>query len=101
MPKLIPILLAAPWIIAPVVTLLRARHSRSLDEEPPDVAGEKPLVSLVSPARNESHNIHRCLSSALASTYGNLEVIVETTDGNLQHYQRNGDGWHEGAVIDV
>lgn len=76
MPKLLPIILAAPWIIVPVVTLLRARHSRSLDEEPPDVAGEQPLVSLVIPARNESHNIHRCVSSALASMYGNLEVIV-------------------------
>lgn len=38
----------------------------------------------------------------MQSSYGcNLEVIVETTDGNLQHYQRNGDGWHEGAVIDM
>jgi hypothetical protein len=31
----------------------------------------------------------------------NLDVIVETTNGALQHYSRNGDGWHEGVVIDV
>ena len=31
----------------------------------------------------------------------NLDVIVETTDGSLQHYYRDGDGWHEGGVIDA
>ena len=38
----------------------------------------------------------------LQSSYGfNLELIVETTDGNLQHYVRDGDGWHEGIVINT
>jgi hypothetical protein len=31
----------------------------------------------------------------------NLDVIVETTNGALQHYFRDGDGWHEGVIIDV
>jgi hypothetical protein len=31
----------------------------------------------------------------------NLEVVVEKTDGALQHYYRDGDGWHEGVLIDV
>jgi len=31
----------------------------------------------------------------------NLEVVVENTDGSLQHYYRDGDGWHEGAVINA
>jgi hypothetical protein len=29
----------------------------------------------------------------------NLEVIVLRTDGQLQHYWRDGAGWHEGPVI--
>lgn len=29
----------------------------------------------------------------------NLELIVLRTDGKLQHYYRDGSGWHEGAVI--
>ena len=76
MPSYLPVLLAAPWILTPVVTLIRARHSRSLDEEPTEVAAESPLVSLVIPARNEAHNIRRCVSSALSSTYPRLEVVV-------------------------
>ena len=31
----------------------------------------------------------------------NLEVVVEKTEGVLQHYFRDGDGWHEGVLIDV
>ena len=76
MSRFLPALLAAPWILAPIVTLLRARHSRSLDEESADVAVDAPLVSLVIPARNEEHNIRRCATSALSSTYPRLEVIV-------------------------
>jgi chlorobactene glucosyltransferase len=75
-PSLVPILLAAPWLVAPVVIVLRARRSRSLDEQSSEVAADAPLVSLVIPARNEGHNIHRCVASALASTYPRLEVIV-------------------------
>lgn len=34
------------------------------------------------------------------SSWGmNLEVIVLRTDGQLQHYWRDGVGWHEGPVI--
>ena len=76
MPALLPLLLAAPWILAPVVTLLRARRSRSLDEEPADVTGDLPFVSLVIPARNEGRNIRRCVESALTSDYARLEVVV-------------------------
>ena len=70
------LLCAAPWIVAPVVVLLRAWRSRSLEEAPADVTGEAPLVSLVIPARNEGRNIRRCVESALGSTYRPLEVIV-------------------------
>jgi chlorobactene glucosyltransferase len=72
----LPLALAVPWILAPIVTVVRARRSRSLDEEPAEVAGERPLVSLVVPARNEGRNIRRCVESALASAYDPLEVVV-------------------------
>ena len=76
MPLLAPLLLAAPWVLGPIVTVVRARLSRSLDDEPADPPPDAPLVSLVIPARNESRNIRRCAESALASRYPRLEVIV-------------------------
>jgi hypothetical protein len=83
-PRLAPLLVASPWILAPIVTLVRARFSRSLDDEPAEIPDDADLVSIVIPARNEAHNIRRCVESALASTYPRLEVIVvddHSTDG--------------------
>ena len=68
--------LAAPWVVLPVATAIRARHSRSLDEEPADAPADAPLVSVVVPARNESRNIEACIRSALAAQYPRLEVIA-------------------------
>jgi chlorobactene glucosyltransferase len=73
---LLIIALASPWIIVPVVTLLRARRSRSLDEFSADVHADAPLVSIVIPARNEERSIERCARSALASKYPRLEVVA-------------------------
>ena len=70
------IALTAPWILLPAVALVRATHSRSLDDEPADPSAPTPRVSVVIPARNEAHNIERCASSVLASSYSDLEVIV-------------------------
>src|SRR5687767_8924827 len=75
-PRLAPLLLAAPWILGPVVTIVRARLSRSLDDEQADPPGSPPLASHVTPARNEARNISPCVESALASSYPRLEVIV-------------------------
>jgi chlorobactene glucosyltransferase len=74
--SLLAIVLAAPWVIVPIVTIVRARHSRSLDEESADPPADAPLVSVVVPARNEAHNIERCVRSALAARYPRLEVIA-------------------------
>jgi chlorobactene glucosyltransferase len=80
----LPVLLAVPWLAAPVVTLLRARRSRSLSAESPVAPPDAPLVSIVIPARNEARGIARCVDSALAADYPRLEVIVvddHSTDG--------------------
>jgi chlorobactene glucosyltransferase len=73
-----------PWIIPPVVTYLRLRHSHSLDQESDVALENSPLVSVIVPARNEAHNIARCVTSILMTTYPNLELIVvddSSTDG--------------------
>jgi hypothetical protein len=41
-----------------------------------------------------------CVLALLEGSFGfNLEVIVLRQDGMLQHYWRDGAGWHPGAVI--
>ena len=73
---LLPIVLALPWLVVPVITIVRARHSRSLDDEPAIAAPGWPRVSIVIPARNEARNIERCVRSALAAEYPWVEVIA-------------------------
>jgi chlorobactene glucosyltransferase len=81
------ILWSLPWIIPPVVTYFRLRRSRSLDEESDIPPENPPLVSVIVPARNEAHNIAPCVTSILATTYPNMEMIVvddSSTDGTSQ-----------------
>lgn len=72
----IAILLSLPWIVPPLVTYIRLRRSRSLDSESAIPLENPPLVSVIVPARNEAHNIARCVSSILSTTYPNIELIV-------------------------
>jgi chlorobactene glucosyltransferase len=84
---LVAFLWSLPWIIPPLVTYFRLRHSRSLDDESDIPLENPPLVSVIVPARNEAHNIARCVSSILAGNYPNLEVIVvddSSTDGTAR-----------------
>jgi chlorobactene glucosyltransferase len=69
-------ILSLPWIVPLLVTYFRLRHSRSLDDESDIPLENPPLVSVIVPARNEAHNIARCVRSILSTTYPNLELIV-------------------------
>ena len=87
MHHLAPYLWSLPWIIPPVFTWFRVRNSRSLDSESDIPPESPPLVSVIVPARNEAHNIAPCVTSILATTYPNLELIVvddSSTDGTPQ-----------------
>jgi chlorobactene glucosyltransferase len=84
MDYLVAFLWSLPWIIPPLATYVRLRRSRSLDDESDIPPENPPLVSVIVPARNEAHNIARCVSSILSTTYPNLELIVvddNSTDG--------------------
>jgi hypothetical protein len=65
-----------PWILLSLVIGWRGRGSRHLREEPALPPDPAPLVTVVIPARDEAHNIARCLRSVLASSYPAMEVIV-------------------------
>ncbi|HEU4565626.1 MAG TPA: glycosyltransferase family 2 protein, partial [Gemmatimonadaceae bacterium] len=78
------LLAALPWLVTPVIVLVRARRSRTLDEEAAAAPDDAPLASIIIPARDEAHNIARCARSVLAARYPALEVIVvddRSTDG--------------------
>jgi len=76
MPLLIPLCCAAPWILGPIVIVLRSRRSRDLADVSAAPPADPPLVSAIIPARNERKHIEACLRSVLATTYPALEVIV-------------------------
>jgi chlorobactene glucosyltransferase len=83
----IALLAALPWIVIPLVSAIRLRDSRSIDELPAAPPDDSPLVSVIIPARNEARNIERCLRTVLASGYPELQVIVvddQSTDATSE-----------------
>ena len=86
----------------PLVTYFRLRHSRSLDDESDIPLENPPLVSVIVPARNEAHNISRCVKSILSTTYPNLELIVvddSSTDGTADVARRAAEGDPRARVV--
>lgn len=63
-----------PWFAVIAYLGARLRMPRKLVAAAP--SAEAPLVSVVVPARNEEHNIARCVASLAASTYPHYEIIV-------------------------
>ncbi len=45
----VALLAAAPWVVTPLVTMIRARQSRSLDDESDVPPVDGPFVSIVIP----------------------------------------------------
>ena len=93
MPPLDTIIPALPWFLMPLFAAWRSRRQQSLDDVAPTHDG--PRVSIVIPARNEAHNIGRCVSTILAAAYGDFEVIVVddgSTDGTAAVAREAGAG---------
>ncbi len=83
---LLPLALALPWLLVPLVLLARLRDTPSLDDIPeaPPPRGEAPRVSVILPARNEAMHIAACMRSIRASRWPDLELVVvddHSTDG--------------------
>ena len=84
-----------PWLLIALVIAWRGRGSRHLDAESDVPPIPAPHVSVIIPARDEAHNIARCLRSVLASTYRELDVVVvddQSTDGTGDLARAAADG---------
>lgn len=85
------VLWSLPWILPLLITYVRLRNSRSLDDESENPPQPAPLVSVIVPARDEARNITRCVTSILSTHYPNLELIVvddSSTDGTREIAER-------------
>jgi chlorobactene glucosyltransferase len=97
-----PILWSLLWIVPPLVTYLRLRRSHSLDDVSDAPPENPPLVSVIVPARNEAHNIARCVKSILTTSYPNLELLVvddSSTDGTADVARRAANGDSRARVV--
>src|SRR5439155_18591274 len=102
MRNLAAVLWSLPWIIPPLITYVRLRHSRSLNDESDDAPENAQLVTVIVPARNEAHNIGRCVMSILSTTYPNLEVVViddASTDGTADVARKAIDGDTRARIV--
>lgn len=79
-----PVLWSLPWVLAPIIGMLRMRRTTSLSSYDAHAGDGAPFVSVIVPARNERRNIGRCVQSILASDYPAFEIIAvddHSTDG--------------------
>ena len=94
-PTLADFLAALPWIAVPCIALWRTRGTRSLADYSADAPADAPPVSVIVPARNEAHNIARCVRSILDTSYPLSELIVvddHSTDGTADRARSAADG---------
>ena len=70
------LIITALWVGVILSVVIRFLDSKQLVEYSPNAPADPPLVTVVIPARNEEHNIARCLRSVLNSSWPALEVIV-------------------------
>lgn len=68
------LLLALPWLLTPLALIRLAKKTPSLEQHP--AVEDGPLVSVIVPARNEATTITTVISSVLATSYRNVELIV-------------------------
>lgn len=78
--------LALPWLMLPLLVVVRGRRSPALTDVDGDVAemASIPRVSVILPARNEAAHVAECVRSIRASAWPELEIIVvddHSTDG--------------------
>jgi chlorobactene glucosyltransferase len=90
-----------PWIALVAYVLLRVREPPPL---PPAGTAHpsRPLVSVIVPARNEAHNIARCVGSIVTSAGVDLEVIVvddRSEDGTGDAARAGGAGCARRLVV--
>ena len=55
---------------------IHTRHTLDIHLDPVEPPVSGPLISVCVPARDEAHNIRRCVESILAQDYPNFELIV-------------------------
>lgn len=84
-------LLAAAWLGRAIEAHFGMRTIADLLADESGPAAANAAVSVIVPARNEEHEIERCLRSLLAQTHGAVEVVVvndRSTDGTGQIIDR-------------
>ena len=71
----ISLLLTLPWILVGFLMAFGIRFPRPLPGRQAH-PGPRPRVSVIVPARNEAHNIGRCVASLAAQEYPDFEILV-------------------------
>src|SRR5438552_17031201 len=100
--NLAAVLWCLPWIIPPLITYVRLRHSRSLNDESDYAPENAQLMTVIVPARNEAHNIGRCVTSILSTTYPDLELVViddASTDGTADVARKAAGGDSRARIV--
>jgi chlorobactene glucosyltransferase len=70
------LLLLMPWLVLAFATKMALARRPRLAWVPPPPPDQRPLVSIIVPARNEAANISACVATLINSTYRPREIIV-------------------------